>query len=125
MNAENCPFKCNEEIRAQADNLFNQIKDGKKISQEDYELMFNYIYGFYYDMDCAKKKMDIDAIMSLPGKYVAADGFIAVIRGVIQGEDSEYEKFDDKRSKLCNSLIEFIKEIDGDDDEDDEEEVEE
>ncbi len=125
MNAENCPFKCNEEIRAQADNLFNQIKDGKKISQEDYELMFNYIFGFYYDMDCAKKKMDIDAIMSLPGKYSAADGFIAVIRGVIQGEDSEYEKFDDKRSKLCNSLIEFIKEIDGDDDEDDEEEVEE
>ena len=66
--------------------------------------MFNYIYGFYYDMDCAKKKMDIDAIMSLPGKYAAADGFIAVIRGVIQGEDSEYEKFDDTRSKLCNSL---------------------
>lgn len=125
MNAENCPFKCNEEIRTQGDNLFNQIKDGKKISQEDYELMFNYIYGFYYDMDCAKKKMDIDAIMSLPGKYAAADSFIAVIRSVSQGEDSEYEKFDDTRSKLCNSLIEFIKEIDGDDDEDDEEEVEE
>ncbi len=93
--------------RARYEELSKKLAEGYKPKQSDYQNMLNCASYVMHEMDRAKKKRDIDALVAIPADYPYVDTFLKILEKASTGADG-YEQLDATRMDGFKRLAEFI-----------------
>ena len=93
--------------RARYEELSKKLAEGYKPKQGDYQNMLNCASYVMHEMDRAKKKRDIDALVAIPTDYPYVDTFLKILEKASTGADG-YEQLDATRMEGFKRLAEFI-----------------